>query len=92
MSTMTPAERDELLNGDKRDGETERDRIARVAEEIAVARLDEVARLIRASREAAWHKFLNGPGGTTEALRQGKVDGMDLALRKVRFVRDGGAQ
>ncbi len=89
---MTDAERDELLNGDKRDGETERDRIARVAEEIATARLDEVARLIREEREKAWVRFLNGPGGTTEALRQGKVDGMDLALRKVRFVRDGGSQ
>ena len=48
----------------------------------------EVAEEIAAAREAAWAAYLNGPGGLTEALRQGRFDGLNKAAHIARATAD----
>lgn len=40
----------------------------------------------------AWRAFIDGPGGKTEALRQGKYEGMDnarrIAINAINRLRD----
>lgn len=52
---LTGDERHQLLNGRKLDGETERDRLSRVAGEIADARDEATARGVIAELRAEWN-------------------------------------
>lgn len=45
--------------------------------------LHEVLADLKAEREGAWKRYMESPGGATEALRQGKFEGLDRAVKRV---------
>jgi hypothetical protein len=50
--------------------------------------LEDVLRALDVKREEAWGDYIGGPGGRTEALLQGRFDGLVSAATIVRAVRD----